>query len=280
MPYYHGSTRLNLYSASSSCYPSSDSSGLACQTQLPATNRYGGTLTFKNSSVTGKIYAYQNGTEVLNRTIMGTSSKEIYNYDSVTYTTSPFIANGASIYYNVNKTVSSAPVITVKIKPAATSLTNDQGQKYYGYYAIKAGGATVHNVVTASEISLPALTLTEDFTYEIVTEPYDYDLGSSSGSASPGWSTSYSFSGSWSICTVPTKISLSVSINSEGTNSGSITLTDGSWSGSWYSSSWKNTKITSISTSTTGISFNATKNRTSKPNLSWSATALYTQKLS
>lgn len=277
MPYYHGSTRLNLYSASSSCYPTSDSSGKTCTTTLPTTNSHGGKLTFNNVSTNAKMYAYQNGTQVLSQTTLGKSSKEIYNYDSVTYTTSPFGAKGANIYYNVNKTVSSAPEISVKLRFTATSLTNAQGQKYYYYHSISVDGGTVYNDILTREATL-SITLDHDVTYEIVPQTYDYNIGSSSGSANPGWSTSYSFSGSWSICKVPTKISLSVSINSEGTKSGEISLTNGNWSGSWYSSSWKNTKITSISTSTTSISFSATKNRTSKPNLTWSATALYTIK--
>lgn len=285
MPYYHrtnnGDVRLNLYSANSSRYPSSDGSGKACQTSLPSVPASkGGTLTLKNQTLSmGSLRAYKNSTDgpfIGDRLTYGSSDYDVYNDGSRSYKTSPFYSGGAVIYYDVSVYTPDNPIVYVMVRAVnANGATTSGGSPYYKYITVSGvdSGTVTHSIYTEDEYY--KVTMDGSKTITITTSVYDYNIGSSSGSASPGWCTSYSFSGSWSICKTPSKIYLSVTINSEGTNSGYITLSSGSWSGSWYSSSWKNTKITSISASTTGITFNATKNNTSKPNLSWSATAYY-----
>lgn len=275
MPYYHGNTRLNLYSASSSCYPTSDSSGKTCTTSLPPLETHGGTLTLKNnSSGHGMMWGCTNsGTPLFDQLGTGENSRYYSETDSLTYTTSPFIAQGSSIYYDVAKTTASAPVLSVKIQSLSNKLTGPDGTKYYYVNILNIDGEASTTWSTDPTYSVINIIMDRDKTATLTATPWSYNLGSSSGSASPGWGTSYSFSGSWNLSAVPDFIDLYVSINSEGSKQGDISLANGSWSGSWYSGSWKNTKITKISASKTGISFTATKSNTSRPNLSWSAMA-------
>lgn len=282
MPYYHGNTRLNLYSASSSRYPTSDSSGKACQAYLPdVPSPKGGVLTLDNNTLSmGSLRAYKdnpNGTFIGDRLTLGSSPYDVYNYGNRGYTTSPFHADGATIYYDVYTNEASVPTVYVLVRAAELSVKDPQGRTYYHYLQVEGtdNGSWEHDLFVADQYG--AVTMNGNKTVTITAPAFDYKMGSSSGSADPGWGTSFSFSGSWSTSHVPNKIYLTVSINKEGTKSGYISLTDGSWSDSsgWYSTAWKNTKIKSISVSTTGISFSATKNNTSQPDLTWSATAYY-----
>ena len=282
MPYYHGNTRLNLYSASSSCYPTSDSSGKTCQAYLPdVPSPKGGSLTLKNSTLSmGSLRAYKDnpgGTFIGDRLTLGQSSYDVYNSGSREYTTSPFHADGATIYYDIHTNEAFIPTVYVLVSAAELSIKDPRGYTYYHYLQVEGtdNGSWEHDLFVADQYG--AVTMNGNKTVTITAPAFDYEMGSSSGSANPGWGTSFSFSGSWNTSHVPNKIYLTVSINKEGTKSGYITLKDGSWSDSngWYSTAWKNTKIKSISVSTTGITINATKSNTSKPDLTWSATAYY-----
>lgn len=281
MPYYHGDTRLNLYSASSNCYPTSDSSGKTCTTSLPPLETHGGTLTLKNASSNhGMMWGCTNSGSILfDRLTEGEDSRYYSATDSLTYTTSPFIAQGANIYYDVVKTIASAPVRSVMIQSISNNLTHSDGTKYYYVNILNINGKNYTTSATDPTYHVYDIIMDSDKTATLTARTWSYNLGSYSGNADPGWGTSYSFSGNWDICTVPDKIYLTVSINQEGTKSGYISLTNGSWSddSGWYSTAWKNTKIKSISVSKKEIRINATKSNTSQPDITWSAIAYYTK---